>query len=66
MEERQKNIRERLNTFIEKSGRKACWVCEQCNLDVSLISRFRKGKRDLWEESLSVLEQFLQKYDNEV
>ena len=57
---RQQTIRDKLNLFITQRGVKATWVCQQCGgLDTSLISRYRTGKRDLWEDTLNKLEEFL-------
>lgn len=63
MEDKNQNIRNRLNSYIKTKGIKAKWVCEQCGgIDPSLLCRFRKGK-PLWDETLIVIESFLIKND---
>lgn len=60
MEEKQRQdiIRDKLNNYIQQ-GRKAKWVASQIPMDESLLSRFRKGTRDLWESTLEDIETFL-------
>lgn len=58
---KQEIVRQDLNTYIEASGIKAKFICEKVldNLDTSVLCRFRKGERDLFEDTLSKLEKYL-------
>lgn len=50
---KQEIIRRRVNLYIKRHGVKASWLCQQCgNIDAGLMSRFRAGKKDLWNETL--------------
>lgn len=52
-------LRQSLNAYIESHGCKAVWLSRQIGIDPSLLCRFRKNKRELWESTLKQIEQFL-------
>ena len=59
MDIQQEDIRIRLNSFIIINGTKAKFIAEQCKVDPGLICRFRKGKKQLWPETLAKIDEFL-------
>lgn len=59
LELRQVETRNKLNEYIELKGVKAKFIADNCGMLPTLLSNFRKGRRDLWEETLVKLENFL-------
>lgn len=56
----QENVREKL---VRKTlAMKRSSISEQTGIPEEMISRFKSGKRDLWEESLTKLNQYLDNY----
>ncbi|WP_088185852.1 hypothetical protein [Desulfosporosinus sp. FKA] len=59
MDEKQSRIKDELNYFISTRGVKAKFIADECNIDPSLLCRFRQGKKSLWDETLQSIENFL-------
>lgn len=60
---KQQEVRERLNTYIESSGIIAKRICLICKIPEYTLSRFRRGKQDLYEDSLEVLDHYLKEHE---
>lgn len=56
---KQQEIRQMLNTYIAETGVKAKFIADKLGVHESVISVFRKGKRDLYPETLNAIENFL-------
>lgn len=55
----QEDVRIMLNDYITQSGIKAKKVCEAINLNEPVLSLFRRGKKQLWPETLEKLTEYL-------
>lgn len=56
---KQELIRQKLNEFIADEGIRANFIAQKVNIHVSVFSRFRKNKLDLYPEQLDAIEIFL-------
>ena len=56
----QASVRERLNNFLTEKGTTQMFICNRINLPKSVLSGFKNGKRDLYPETLTKLDCFLQ------
>jgi hypothetical protein len=59
---KQNEIRDRVDALIKNKGVRAKFIAQQISLDESVLCRFRKGTKELWDSSLNALEQFLDSY----
>lgn len=57
-------IREELNSYLKSTGVSSKWIAQHCNPKIpeDILSRFKNGKRDLNEESLISLDEYLNKH----
>jgi hypothetical protein len=56
----QEETRIRLRNLINEEGIKQNFICKKINnLDVSVMSRFLKGQKELYPETLDLLIKFL-------
>ena len=58
----QQEIRDQLNDLITTKGLKANFIAKKLEIDPSLLCRFRHNKRDLWDETLETVAQYLKNY----
>lgn len=57
--EKSEVVRVKALDYIKSHGLKQKWLAEQIGLCPSVLCRFLKGKRELYEESLDTLDKWL-------
>lgn len=55
----QESVRNRLNKYIEEKGVKLIFISRKLNIPDYLMAKFKTAKRELWQESLIKLDEFL-------
>lgn len=55
----QENVRIRLDHFLLEKGVRQAFICKKIALPASVMSQFRKGKKNLYTDHLSALDDFL-------
>lgn len=55
----QESVRQRLIKYIEDKGTSLAFIGRKINLSKYVMSNFKIAKRDLWQESLEKLDQYL-------
>ena len=55
----QESVRNRLIRYIEEKGVKLIFISRKIDVPDYLMAKFKTAKRELWNESLERLDQFL-------
>ena len=55
----QDEVRERLINFLTDKGVKQQFISDKINLPASVLSQYKKGKKELFLEHLNLLDEFL-------
>lgn len=58
----QEDVREKTNYLIEVKGLRSNFICKAIDLNRYAFCHFRKGRRNIPEDKLLLLEKFIEEY----
>lgn len=56
---KQEEVRLLLITYLKNTGIKQLYICDKLGIPDYILSRFKKGTKDLYEDDLEKLREFL-------
>ena len=56
---KQEMVRNRLLQYVTDKGVNYSFICKQIELPNSVMTLFKSGRKDLWQEHLNKLDEFL-------
>lgn len=63
MDRKQEDVRKRFKSYLAESGCTSKFIAKRCGLRTDIISRFKNSIRDLNDESLYVLDNYLKEHN---
>lgn len=59
LNDEQEIIRQNLIQYLENTGTKSCIIAQRTNIPVTVLSRFKNGRKSLYPDSLKQLKEYL-------